>query len=215
MQVRVPGVERAQAAVSFQAGWGGGDLDRTPDKLEVVADRQLYRAGETARLRIDAAHAGEATILVATDRVHAVRNVAVPAGGASVEIPVDAAWGPGAYALVSMVRPLEAPGAGRAPLRAIGVAWLGIDNGARRLAVEIEAPARARPRGPVEVALRVPGAGADARVTLAAVDEGILQLTRHPTPDPAAHYFGKRQLQVDLYDDYNRLLRGEIGRAHV
>jgi len=211
MQARVPGAERAQAAVSFQAGWGGGDLDRTPDKLEVVADRQAYRAGEVARLRIDAAHAGEATILVATDRVHAVRNIAVPAGGASVEIPVEAAWGPGAYALVSMVRPLEAPGAGRAPLRAIGVAWLGIDTGARRLAVEIEAPARIRPRGPVEVALRVPGAGADARVTLAAVDEGILQLTRHASPDPHAHVFAKRRLGVELRDDYGRVIDGRAG----
>ncbi|MEY4681870.1 MAG: hypothetical protein RLZZ276_3519 [Pseudomonadota bacterium] len=211
MQVRVPGVERAQAAVSFQAGWGGGDLDRTPDKLEVVADRQLYRAGETARLRIDAAHAGEATILVATDRVHSMRNVSVPAGGTSVEIPVDAAWGPGAYALVSMVRPLEAPGAGRAPLRAIGVAWLGVDTGARRLAVEIGAPARARPRGPVEVSLRVPGAGADARVTLAAVDEGILQLTRHASPDPHAHVFAKRRLGAELRDDYGRVIDGRAG----
>merc|ERR1711916_344643 len=43
-------------------------------------------------------------------------------------------------------------------------------------------------------------------MTLAAVDEGILQLTKFQTPDPADWFFGKMALGVDLYDDYGRLL---------
>jgi alpha-2-macroglobulin len=213
--VRVPGNERAQASLRFHAGWGGSDVDKTPDKLDVLADKQAYRVGETARLRIDASYAGEATILVATDRIHAVHNLSVPAGGSSVDIPVDAAWGPGAYALVSLIRPLEPQSRTRAPVRAVGLAWLGIDNAARKLAVEIDAPQIARPRGATDVTLRVPGAGAGTRVTLAAVDEGILQLTRYRTPDPHAHVFGKRRLGLELRDDYGRLIDGRGTRGAV
>ncbi len=43
--------------------------------------------------------------------------------GASVDIPVSADWGPGAYVLVTDYRPLN-DATGREPVRAIGVAWL-------------------------------------------------------------------------------------------
>jgi alpha-2-macroglobulin len=46
-----------------------------------------------------------------------------------------------------------------------------------------------------------------AFVTLAAVDQGILQLTRFKTPSPIAHYFAKRRLSVVMRDDYGRLIR--------
>lgn len=211
LEVRVPGNERAQTSVRFYAGWGGGDVDKTPDKLDVLADKPSYGAGETARLRIDATYAGEASVLIATDRIHAALNVSVPAGGTTVDIPTSAAWGPGAYALVTLIRPLDPPRATRAPVRAIGLAWLGLDTSARKLAVAIEAPAVVRPRGKIDVALRVAGANAGTRVTLAAVDEGILQLTRYRTPDPHGHVFGKRRLGLELRDDYGRLIDGRVG----
>jgi len=212
LAVRVPGLARAETSIGFDAGWGGGAVERTPDRLEVSADRPAYRPGDTARIRISAGHAGEATIAIATDRIHTLRQVSVPAGGAVVDIPVDAAWGPGAYALVSLVRPLEPGGRPtRAPLRAVGLVWLGIDTAPRRLALTVEAPTVARPRGPVEVSLRVADAGPDTRVMLAAVDEGILQLTHHASPDPHAHVFARRRLGVELRDEYGRVIDGRAG----
>ncbi len=61
-------------------------------------------------------------------------------------------------------------------------------------------------------------AGQEAFVTLAAVDEGILQLTRYKTPNPADYYFGKRRLGVSMRDDYGRLLdtrADELGRIRA
>ncbi len=53
--------------------------------------------------------------------------------------------------------------------------------------------------------------GEDAYLTLAAVDEGILQLTDFKSPDPIAYYFGKRRLGVGMRDDYGRLIKAEKG----
>ena len=55
------------------------------------------------------------------------------------------------------------------------------------------------------------GLGEHARVTVAAVDEGILRLTRFESPDPAKWYFGKKALTVDYRDDYARLLNANLG----
>ncbi|MFE8217591.1 hypothetical protein RKS27_24475, partial [Salmonella enterica subsp. enterica serovar 1,4,[5],12:i:-] len=71
----------------------------------------------------------------------------------------------------------------------------------------IEAPAEARPRGTLPVTLAVEGAaGQTVHATIAAVDQGILNLTGFEPPDPAGHYFGQRRLGVGLRDLYGRLI---------
>ena len=64
-------------------------------------------------------------MLFRSDRLVSLQEVALPAGGAEVAVPVDAAWGPGAYIAVTVFRPGERvvasvrmPGAADARLRA-------------------------------------------------------------------------------------------------
>lgn len=194
--------------MNFYVGWYGGsdDAEDAPDTLKVATDREKYAPGDVAKLRLEAPFAGEAMVTIATDRVLETHNIQVAAGGTTVDIPVKAEWGAGAYALVNAWRPLASP-AERVPVRAIGAAWLGVDPSLRTLTVQLAAPEKVTPRQRIEVPVRVANAqGAEAYVTLAAVDEGILQLTRFRTPQPADYYFGKRQLGLAVRDDYGRLL---------
>lgn len=202
------------SSVRFLSGWEMADESAdTPDKLELVADKPAYRPGETARLRLSPPFAGEVLLTVATDRLFDTRAFSVPAGGATVDVPVDPAWGPGAYVTATLYRPPVA-GKERQPVRALGVAWLGLDPAARRLDVALNAPPVVRPRGPVTVDLSVTpalGQAEDAYVTLAAVDEGILRLTGFPSPDPGRQFLGKRLLGLDIRDDYGRLIEALDG----
>jgi len=209
----------AASSLAFDVGWyGGGASEPPPDQLRVASDRPAYAPGEKARLRIEPGFAGEAVVAIATDRVRATYSVRVPAEGATIEVPIGTDWGPGAYALVTAWRPLGA-GSERAPVRAVGAVWLGVESRSRTLAVEIGTPERMVPRQRLDVPLRVAGVSdAEVFVTLAAVDEGILQLTRYRSPRPAEHYFGKRRLGLALRDDYGRLLDGradDVGRLRT
>lgn len=212
--------KNTSTSMTFYVGWyGGTGTEDAPDTLRVASDKQNYKPGETARLRIEAPFAGEALIAIATDRVVGTQSVQVPAGGTTVEIPVKEEWGAGAYALVTAWRPLSAQ-ADRTPTRAIGAVWLGLDPALRTLAVQIGTPEKVTPRRRIEVPVKVANlaGGQEAFVTLAAVDEGILQLTRFKTPNPAAHYFGKRRLGIAMRDDYGRLLdtrADELGRIRA
>lgn len=206
---------------TFYVGWYGDEdssEEPAPDTLRVASDKQNYAPGETARLHIEAPFSGQALVAVATDRIQATYAVAVAPGGNDVEIPMKAEWGAGAYALVTAWRPLSTV-ADRTPTRTIGAVWLGLDPKLRTLTVEISAPEKITPRQHIEVPVRVANAqGAEAYVTLAAVDEGILQLTRYRTPDPAKYYFGKRKLGLAMRDDYGRLLDGradDLGRIRT
>ncbi|MBX6376664.1 MAG: alpha-2-macroglobulin family protein, partial [Acetobacteraceae bacterium] len=199
----------------FRSGWAGVEAAEVPDKVDVAADRRTYAPGETARLRIQPPFAGRAAIAVLTDRLVSLREMDLPEAGGEVEVPVDAAWGPGAYVAVTVFRPGEARNG--QPARALGLAWLGLDPASRRLEVAIEAPTLARPRGRVEIPVRVAGLapGATAMLTLAAVDEGILRLTSFASPDPVAHFLGRRRLGVDIRDDYGRLIAPAEGEPTV
>jgi hypothetical protein len=117
-----------------------------------------------------------------------------------VRIPVGRDWGNGAYVVATLLRPLDVA-ASRMPGRAIGVRWFAIDRAAKTLAVELQAPQLIRP----ETRLRVPVkinelAGEEARIAVAAVDVGILNLTNYKPPAPDDYYLGQRKFSADIRD---------------
>jgi uncharacterized protein YfaS (alpha-2-macroglobulin family) len=202
----------AATSYRFYSGWAASADGDRPDRIPVAADKPSYRAGETAKVNIKPTTSGKALVVVAGDKVFSSQLVDVPANGATVNVTVSADWGAGAYVLVTDYKPLN-EATGREPVRSIGLTWLGVDNSPRTLTPLIGGPAKITPRQKVTIPVTLKGlaSGEDAYLTLAAVDEGILQLTDFKSPDPNAWYFGKRRLGVDMRDDYGRLIKPEKG----
>lgn len=200
----------ASSSYRFYSGWAASAAGDRPDRIPVAADKPAYAPGAVAHVSIRPASDGEALVVVAGNRVFSSQLIDAPASGASVDIPVSADWGAGAYVLVTHYHPLNGA-TGREPVRAIGVTWLGVDNSARTLMPVIGGPAKITPRQHLAVPVRIKGLadGETAFLTLAAVDEGILQLTDFKSPDPVDWYFGKRRLGVGVHDDYGRLVKPE------
>lgn len=203
----------AATSVRFRAGWVSADNPDVPDQLDVSADARTHKPGEAARIHIAAPFAGKATLLVLTDRVHALRDIDVAAGGSDVDVSVGTDWGPGAYVTVHLYHAADAKAAkpeDRKPGRAIGLVWVGIDPSVRTIAATIDVPDKLPPRKQAIIPVHAePGAW----VTLAAVDEGILRLTNFDNPDPAAHFLGRRRLGLDIRDDWGHLLAPAEGEA--
>src|SRR5205823_4331928 len=148
----------------FRSGWASSDNPDVPDQVDVSADRKTYAPGDSARIHIAPPFPGEATLLVLSDRVHTVRNLSLPPGGADVDVPVSAEWGPGAYVTVHVFRP--AADAKSRPGRAIGLAWVGIDPGVRKLSVSFDKADTYPPRAGAVIRLRT---APNAWVSLAAI----------------------------------------------
>jgi uncharacterized protein YfaS (alpha-2-macroglobulin family) len=203
---------KSGAAVSyrFYSGWAASSAGDRPDRIPVAANKPAYKPGEVARVDIKPTADGKALVVVAGDKVFFSKLIDAPAKGTSINIPVSADWGAGAYVLVTDYRPLDAA-TGHEPVRSIGVAWLGVDNSARTLTTLIGGPNKITPRQKLTIPVTIKGldSGEDAYLTLAAVDEGILQLTDFKSPDPNTYYFGKRRLGVNMRDDYGRLIKPE------
>lgn len=199
------------SSVRFDVGWFvNPSADDTPDKLQVTLDKPVYQAGDTARVYVKAPFAGEVLLAVAGNTLHTTKSFSLSADGTTVELPVDADWGPGVYVTATAFRPGNNT-TQRGPGRAIGLAWLKLDPAPRTLEIAMQTPAEVLPRQTIQLPVQVNGAqpGESLYLTLAAVDEGILQLTDFVSPNPLDYYLGKRQLGVELLDIYGRLI--EVG----
>ncbi len=205
------------SSIRFSSGWEAQDASAdVPDKIDLALDRHSLGAGQTAHVHLASPFAGHASLVIANDRIIETRNIDVTKGGNDIAVTQSPDWGAGAYVLVSLYRPLSQVSA-HEPVRAVGVAWIGTDTASRTLSVDVQAPQKVRPQQDVIIPIHVGNVPANtpAFVTLAAVDEGILQLTRFASPDPVGFLFGKRSLGVSMRDDYGKLLDGSADPGQI
>ncbi|MGK9051632.1 alpha-2-macroglobulin family protein [Neorhizobium petrolearium] len=213
LEIETADIGGPASSVEFDAGWFvTATSTETPDALEIALDKPSYKIGETARLKVSSRYAGELMVTSGSEDLISVQNASIGQSGGEVEIPVTADWGAGSYVTATLYRPGEAQES-RMPMRAIGITWLKVDPESRDLQVSIDAPEKTLPRQPLDISLRVAGAGVneDAYVTVAAVDVGILNLTRYEPPAPDDWYFGQRRLGLEIRDLYGRLIDGSLG----
>ena len=218
LEVEVPG--KARSVARFGSGWGSSQSGAdAPDVVRLSTGGKHFNQGDSVDITLKAPYKGEAQIAVATDHVIEMKTVSVGEGGTTVRLKSSSAWGGGAYVMVSVIQPRD-PVTASKPRRAVGLIYVPLDAKSRKLQVSI--PVSDKPfkpqvdkagKGYIEVPVKIDGAklGDHARVSLAVVDQGILNLTKFQTPDPINWYFGKRALGVDYNDDYGRLLDPNLG----
>ncbi len=200
------------SSVDFDAGWYVEASADTPDMLEVALDKPEYKPGDTMTVAVTVRTAGRLTINVIGDKLLATQSTDVKPGVAKVAVQVGRDFGTGAYVVATLRRPLDAP-AQRMPGRAIGVQWFSVDRAAKTLTLDLHAPSLLRPNSSLQLPIKVNGLapGDQARIVVAAVDVGILNLTNYKPPSPGDYYLGQRALSADIRDLYGQLIDGMQG----
>jgi hypothetical protein len=212
LDVRSAEADGPLTSVQFDVGWYSDGSADTPDLLETSIDKPEYQSGETMVVSVNARSAGKLTVNVLGDRLLTTQSTDIKEGTARVKIPVGKDWGTGAYVVATLRRPLDAA-ALRMPGRAIGLKWFGIDKKARSLTVSLSPPALVRPNTALKLPVKLGGLnpGEDAKVVVAAVDVGILNLTNYKPPAPDDYYLGQRRMTSEIRDLYGQLIDGMQG----
>jgi uncharacterized protein YfaS (alpha-2-macroglobulin family) len=194
----------AAAQVAFYAGgWGYSPWAiKDPGRIELEPDREEHAPGEVAKVLVRAPFPGRLLLTVEREGIHETQIHTLAGNTARIEVPIRAEYRPNAYVTATLVRAaadLEPGAAGRA----FGAVPLIVDREPNRLAVAVAAPEEIRPGTRLSVSVAsAPGAA----VTVAAVDEGILQLVAQKTPDPFGHFYRKLALGVRGYDIFALLM---------
>ncbi|HVH39909.1 MAG TPA: MG2 domain-containing protein [Gemmatimonadaceae bacterium] len=181
--------------------------DETQFKMDLIADRDRYSPGDTATILLAAPLTNvEAWLTVERERVIESRRLRLTDGATTVKIPITEAHAPNVYVSVVAVRGRSAaPGSvddpGRPTLR-VGYVELRVTPEVKRLSVAVTPSAPEYLPGD-SARLRVQvrdkaNRGERSEVTLWAVDEGVLALTRYKTPDPIDLLYARRALGLRL-----------------
>jgi len=165
------------------------------DRIELVADKQLYAPGETAKILVPNPFSGPVKALVTVERggVLEARVVEFTSSSETLEIPVTAAHIPNIFVGVVIVKGVDETNP--FPATRVGYAKLAVDTAEKELHIDVQASSEVvRPGDVVTYTLTVrdhTGAPvANAETSLALVDKAVLVL--------AGSYGTERKL-VDIF----------------
>ncbi len=168
-------------------------------RVEISTDKPRYRVGEKAKLLLKAPFAGRLLVTVERDQVLQHFSLTAASRSASVEIPLTETSRPNVFVTVTAIR-AQRPGADNLPLTvARGYQPLIVEAPDAKLPLTLTVAPQTRSRRVLPIRIQT---APHARLTVAVVDEGILQIKDFQTPDPYAYFYQRRALEVLGYDLY-------------
>ncbi len=197
-------------------GWVSWNRDDT-DRVEMVADKEVYEVGSTARVLVKSPFPdAEGLLTIEREGVLEQRRVRLGSAAATFEIPLTEDSVPNVFASIVIVRgrqgamPVTAKDDPGRPTVRIGYTQLRVEKRVKRLqvALAVDAPEK-RPRDKVKVDIQVRDAGGKgtlAEVAIWAVDEGVLRLTGYKVPDPVEAIHPLRELSVRVAESLVHLV---------
>ncbi len=186
--------------------YGSGETDFSSFEVDkdgeiiIETDKDNYLVGEKAEILFKCPFSGKLIVTIERDNITEYKVLPIVDKVAKLTLPLSEQNIPNIYVSATAIRPLSN---NNIPLTvAHGYTALGVENPSYKMKVAIKAPTQvlSRSKQTVEVT-----AEAGSQVTIAVVDEGILQMNNYKTPDPYAYFYQKRALEIESYDLYARI----------
>ncbi|WP_461099806.1 alpha-2-macroglobulin family protein [Spirosoma luteolum] len=204
IRIRRPGATHYAATRFYAYGYGSttaSSFDVSQEgQVLMTLDKERYTTGDKARVLIKAPFDGRLLLTVERNRVLEHHWLTTANRAAEWTFPVGAEQLPNVYVTATLIRAIDDT---QLPLTvAHGFAVVPVQQADTQLPVAITAPALSRSK--TRQTIRVKTAP-NAQLTVAVVDEGILQIKNFKTPDPHGFFYQKRALEVNSHDLYTLL----------
>ncbi|MGC4037095.1 MAG: MG2 domain-containing protein [Chitinophagaceae bacterium] len=202
-EVRVykPGANTYVSRSFYSYGSWGADNNSfevsNEGNVDIQVDKKSYFTGESVTASFKAPFDGKMLVTVETDHLISYQYVDVSKRLASVTLPLNGEHVPNFYITATLIKPHEVSDI---PLTvAHGYQSIKVEEKSRKIDVKIEAEKSVRSKTHQKVKV---SAAPGSFVTLAAVDNGVLQVSDFKTPDPYNYFYQKKALEVTAYDLY-------------
>jgi uncharacterized protein YfaS (alpha-2-macroglobulin family) len=215
LRVSKKGSADFQKKVFYAYGWGtstAGSFEVDKEgRVDIVFDKQEYQPGEKAKILFTCPFSGKLLVTLERGKVHSYRYLDVTAKSAELEISLGDEHMPNVYVTATLFK--EHKNENKTPfLVGHGFASMKVVKKKNKLPVSISAPEKIKPNTTQQITIKTE-AQKDIYITVAAVDEGILQITNFQTPDPYGFMYAKRPLMIQSYDLYKLLLPEIVSKS--
>ncbi|WP_425423217.1 alpha-2-macroglobulin family protein [Spirosoma spitsbergense] len=201
IRVRRPNAVNYAATGFYAYGYGSTSASSFEVSQEgqvlMTLDKPVYQTGDKAKVLFKAPFDGK--LLVTVERNSVLEQVWLKTTNKSAEwsFSVGSTHLPNVYVTATLIRAIDNT---NLPLTvAHGFAPVPVQDADTKLPVTITAATQSRSKTKQTITVKT---AKNAQVTLAVVDEGILQLKNFKTPDPHGFFYQKRALEVGSHDLY-------------
>ncbi|GAB2533560.1 alpha-2-macroglobulin [Rufibacter soli] len=201
LRVMRPGAYNYVAQRFYAYGWG--DTESTSfevnneGEVDIALDKESYEVGDDAKILFKSPFPGKILVTVEQNKVLSYHYLKTDKKAASLKLPIKDEHLPTIYISAVALREIKN---NQMPLTiARGFKPLAVTKKSTKLEVVLTAPDASRSNRTQQVSIKT---APNAEVTLAVVDEGILQLKDYQTPDPHGFFYQKRALEVLAFDLY-------------
>jgi uncharacterized protein YfaS (alpha-2-macroglobulin family) len=192
----------------YAYGWGAStagsfEVDKE-GRVEIVFDKEHYEPGEKAKILFTCPFSGKLLVTLERGGIYSYEYIDVNERSAELELSLNNDHMPNVYITATLFKKHSKDET--APfLVGHGFASVKVVKNKNKLPVSISAPQKIKPKTTQQITIKTE-AQKNIYVTVAAVDEGILQITNFITPNPFEFMYAKRPLMVESYDLYKLLL---------
>ncbi len=201
IRVRRPNAVNYAATGFYAYGYGSTSASSFEVSQEgqvlMTLDKPVYQTGDKAKVLFKAPFDGK--LLVTVERNSVLEQVWLKTTNKSAEwsFSVGSTHLPNVYVTATLIRAIDNT---NLPLTvAHGFASVPVQDAGTKLPVTITAATQSRSKTKQTITIKT---AKNAQVTVAVVDEGILQLKNFKTPDPHGFFYQKRALEVGSHDLY-------------
>ncbi len=169
-------------------------------KIEIKLDKPSYQIGEQAKVLFTTPFNGRLLITVEQDKVFKHFYLDTKNKSASTTLDLTSEHLPNVYITATLIKPVSD---GAIPLAvAHGFQPVKVEDKSTKLDLSITAAEKTESNQKQTITVRTQQPQAGVQVTLAVVDEGILQIKNYRNPDPQGYFYQKRALEVGAFDLY-------------
>ncbi|MFO7973291.1 MAG: MG2 domain-containing protein, partial [Candidatus Hydrogenedentota bacterium] len=168
-----------------------------PSLIKLTLDKEKYTIGETATLKLESPFDGHGIVTVQGDSLRQMIPVSIEDNVGEIQLRVEEDHFPNVWLEATVIHAIEIGKTPMHPFSSFALASMNVENPERKLAVAFpDLPEEVRPAGQREFCVRVSdhaGNPMEAEVTLAAVDEGIHDITDYQNPAPYEYFARPRR----------------------
>jgi len=204
IRIKRPGSSR-YAYYSFYAyNYGTTDLSsfevNKEGQVSIVSDKETYSVGETANLLFKTPFKGKLLVTVERNNIMESFVLQTDNRAATLALPIKEGFAPNVYISTTLIKPHQESDI---PLTvAHGYHNINVSQTTYKMNVAVDAPKSSRANTMQTVTVN---AKPNSEVTVAIVDEGVLQVKNFVSPNPFDFFFQKRALTVESFDMYKFL----------
>jgi uncharacterized protein YfaS (alpha-2-macroglobulin family) len=201
IRISKPGTKTYVQQSFYSYGWGSTTNSsfqvNNEGNIDIELDKEKYQVGDKAKVILNTPFSGKVLVTVERNNVTDHFYLKTDKRAVSFDLDIKDDFVPNVYVSAILIKP---HGQSDIPLTvAHGYMPVMVENSANKIPVAITAVEKSHSKTRQKILIK---SKPNTAMTIAVVDEGILQVTGFQTPDPYAYFYRKRALGVSSYNIY-------------